>query len=96
MDKNILIGKKYIKGIDELEIKLVTDKELYTILSKEEKLKSQITFKEIKYPVKRGDVLGVIKYFTDSGEILGSVNIVSDNDIDKVSFKNRIKMIFAD
>ncbi len=96
MDKNILIGKKYIKGIDELEIKLVTDKELYTILSKEEKLKSQITFKEIKYPVKKGDVLGVIKYFTDSGEVLGSVNIVSDNDIDKVSFKNRIKMIFAD
>ena len=96
MDKNKLIGKKYIKGIDELEIKLVTNKELYTILSKEEKLKSQITFKEIKYPVKKGDVLGVIKYFTDSGEVLGSVNIVSDNDIDKVSFKNRIKMIFAD
>ena len=96
MDKDRLIGKKYIKGIKELEVKLVTDEELYAILGKEENLNSQITFKEISYPVKKGDVLGVIKYYTDNGEILGSVNIVSANDVDRASFRNKIKMIFTD
>ncbi|MDO7205025.1 hypothetical protein Q5M85_13625 [Paraclostridium bifermentans] len=27
--------------------------------------------------MKKGDVLGVIKYYTDNGEILGSIDIVS-------------------
>lgn len=96
MDKDKLIGKKYIKGLKELEVKLVADKELYTLLSKQEKLNSQITFKEIKYPVKKGEILGVIKYYTNTGEVLGSVNIVSDNDLDNVNFKTKIKMIFTD
>ncbi|MGL5329525.1 MAG: D-alanyl-D-alanine carboxypeptidase family protein [Peptostreptococcaceae bacterium] len=96
MDKDKLIGKKYIKGLEELEITLVADEDLYTILNNEEKLHSQITFKEINYPIKKGDVVGVIKYYTDSGEILGSVNIVSANDVDSASFKTKIKMIFKD
>lgn len=96
MDKDRLIGKKYLKGIQDLEISLVTDSELYTILSKNENLHSQVTLKEIKYPVKKGDVLGVIKYYTDTGEILGSVNIISNNDVDNISLKNRIKMLVND
>lgn len=95
MDKDRLIGKKYIKGIEELEVKLVAEKEFYTVLEKEESLYSQITFKEINYPVKKGDVLGVIKYYTDNGEILGSVNIVSENNVDRASFKSKVKMIFT-
>lgn len=96
MDKGELIGKKYIKGLDELEVVLRTDDEFYAILNKEEHLNSQITFKEISYPIKKGDVLGVIKYYTDSGEILGSVDIVSEKDVDKASFMTKIKMIFSD
>ncbi|MGL6106766.1 D-alanyl-D-alanine carboxypeptidase family protein [Romboutsia sp.] len=96
MTKNQLIGKKYIKGILELEVILKADKELYTIIGKEEKLNSQITFKEVRYPIKKGDVLGVIKYYTEDGEILGSVDIVSDNDVDTASLKTKIKMIFTD
>lgn len=96
MEQDRLIGKKYIKGIEELEVKLIADKELYAILGKEENLNSQITFKEINYPVKKGDILGVIKYYTNTGEILGSVNIVSANDVNSASFKTKIKMIFAD
>ncbi len=96
MQKDKLIGKKYIKGINELEVKLIADKELYTILENDETLNSQITFKEINYPIKKGDVVGVIKYYTNNGEILGSVNIVSANDVDNASFKSKIKMIFTD
>ncbi|MDO7205024.1 hypothetical protein Q5M85_13620 [Paraclostridium bifermentans] len=32
--KNDLIGKKYIKGLEELEVELRTKDELYTILGK--------------------------------------------------------------
>ncbi len=96
MQKDKLIGKKYIKGINELEVKLIADKELYTILENDETLNSQITFKEINYPIKKGDVVGVIKYYTNNGEILGSVNVVSANDVDNASFKTKIKMIFTD
>ena len=93
IDKNEFIGKKYIKEINDLEVTLVTEDELYTVLNKNEHLNSQMTFKEVTYPVKKGDVLGVIKYYTDSGEILGSVNIVSENDVNNVSIINRIKML---
>lgn len=96
MEKDDLIGKKYIKGIEELEVVLKTNDELYTVIGNDEHLNSQMTLKEISYPVKKGDVLGVIKYYTDSGEILGSVDIISDNDVDNASLKNRLKMIFSD
>lgn len=95
MDKDNLIGKKYIKGLEELEVTLVPENELYLILGKEENLNTQVTFKEISYPIKKGEILGVIKYYTDTGEILGSINIVSDNDINNASLKTRIKMILA-
>lgn len=93
---NQLIGKRYIKGLDELEVILKADNELYTIIGNEENLNCQVTYKEISYPIKKGDVLGVIKYYTDDGEILGSVNIVSENDVENASLKTKIKMIFSD
>ena len=45
--------------------------------------------------VKKGDVVGVIKYYTDDGEILGSIDIISANDVDNTSLITKIKMIFA-
>lgn len=95
-NSNDLIGKRYIKGIEELEVTLKTNNELYAIIGNDEKLNSQITFKELSYPVKKGDVLGVIKYYNNTGEVLGSVDIVSDNDINNASLITRLKMIFAD
>lgn len=96
VQKDELIGKKYIKHINDLEVTLVAEDELYAVLNKEEKLKSQITFKELTYPIKKGDVLGVIKYYTDNGEILGSINIVSANDVNNVSIINKIKMLLSE
>ena len=94
--KGQLIGKKYIKGLEELEVTLRSDDELFATLNNNENLKSQTTIKELTYPIKKGDTIGVIKYFTETGEVLGSVDIISANDIDNVSFITKIKMIFTD
>lgn len=96
IEKDKLIGKKYIKGLEELEVVLKSEDELYATLKDDENLKSQITLKELTYPVKKGDVIGVIKYFTESGEVIGSVDIISENDIEDISLLTKIKMIFID
>lgn len=96
MNKDELIGKKYIKGLEELEVELRTNEELYTIIGNEENINTQMTLKEISYPIKKGDVLGVIKYYTNSGEVLGSVDIVSVKDVDNASLITKIKMLFVD
>lgn len=93
--KNDLIGKKYIKGLEELEVELRTKDELYTILGNEENLNTQLTLKELEYPIKKGDVLGVIKYYTDNGEILGSIDIVSAKDVNDASLITKVKMLFS-
>ncbi|WP_373598088.1 D-alanyl-D-alanine carboxypeptidase family protein [Paraclostridium bifermentans] len=96
ISKNELIGKKYIKGLEELEVELRTKDELYTIIGNEENINTQVTLKELEYPVKKGDVLGVIKYYTDNGEILGSIDIISTKDVKNTSLKTKIKMILSD
>lgn len=96
MEKDTLIGKRYIKGLEELEVTLKTSDELYATLKNTENLKSQITLKELKYPVKKGETIGVIKYFTETGQVIGSVDIISSNDIDNISLITKIKMMFID
>lgn len=96
MEKDQLIGKRYIKGLEELEITLKSNDELYATLKNTENLKSQITLKELKYPVKKGETIGVIKYFTETGQVIGSVDIISSNDIDNISLITKIKMMFID
>ena len=93
--KNDLVGKKYIKGLEELEVELRTKDDLYTILGNEENLNTQLTLKELEYPIKKGDVLGVIKYYTDNGEILGSIDIVSAKDVNDASLITKVKMLFS-
>lgn len=92
--QNELIGKKYIKGLKELEVELRTKDELYTIIGNKEHINTQVTLKELEYPVKKGDVVGVIKYYADNGEVLGSVDIISTNDVDSASLITKIKMLF--
>lgn len=96
IEKDDLMAKKYIKGLEELEVVLESKDELYLVLGNEENINSQVTFKEISYPIEKGDVLGVIKYYSDTGEILGSVDIVSKNCVDNAHLKTKIKMLFAD
>ena len=94
MSKEDLIGKKYLMGIDDLEITLESEDDLIIVEKNDENINTQVTFKEMKAPIQKGDVLGVIKYYNDDGEILGSNKIISRNDLSNISLKNRIKMIF--
>ena len=94
MSKEDLIGKKYLMGIDDLEITLESEDDLIRVKKNDENINTQVTFKEMKAPIQKGDVLGVIKYYNDDGEILGSNKIISRNDLSNISLKNRIKMIF--
>ena len=96
MSKEELIGKKYLKGLNELEITLENEDDLIIIKKNDEDINTQITFKELKLPIKKGDVLGVIKYYNEDGEILATGKIISRNDLDNISLKTKIKMIFAD
>lgn len=94
MSKEDLIGKKYLMGIDDLEITLESEDDLIIVKKNDENINTQVTFKEMKAPIQKGDVLGVIKYYNDDGEILGSNKIISRNDLSNISLKNRIKKIF--
>lgn len=96
MSKEELIGKKYIKGLDELEITLESDDDLFIVKKNNENINTQVTFKELQLPIKKGDVLGVIKYYNDEGQILGVNKIVSKADLKDPSLKTRIKMLFVD
>ncbi|MGM9536425.1 MAG: D-alanyl-D-alanine carboxypeptidase family protein [Intestinibacter sp.] len=93
IERNQLIGKKYIYGIEELEVCLKVSEDLYIISREDEDIKSEVTIKEITYPVKKGDLLGIIKYYDSSGNELGRLDIVSGNSLDDVSFKTKLKMI---
>lgn len=96
MSKDQLIGKKYLKGLDELEITLESENDLIIVKKNDENINTQLTFKEIELPIKKGDVLGVIKYYNDDGEVLGINKIVSKEDLCDISLKTRIKILFAD
>lgn len=96
MSKEDLIGKKYLKGMDELEITLESEDDLIIVKKNDENINTQITFREIELPIKKGDVLGVIKYYNDDGEILGTNKIISKEDLCGISLKTRIKILFAD
>ncbi len=96
IDKDTVIGKKYIKGLNELEVPLKVSEDEYITIGKEEKLNCQITIKELEYPIEKGEIIGVLKYYTDSGEILGHVNIISEKEIKDIRLITKIKMIFAD
>lgn len=93
ISQNELIGKKYIYGIEELEVCLKTNEDLYIICNQNENIKSEVTIKEIKYPVKKGEVLGVIKYCDSNGKELGKIDIVSGNDLNEVSLQTKLKIL---
>lgn len=96
MSKDELIGKKYVKGLNELEITLESEDDLIIVKKNNENINTQLTFREIKLPIKKGDVLGVIKYYNDDGEVLGTNKIVSREDLCDISLKIRIKILLAD
>ncbi len=93
LQKGDLLGKRYVCGIDELEISLKINDDLYIVSREDEKIKSEVTIKEINHKIKKGDIIGVVKYYDSYGKELGRVDVISGNDLNKISFKTRIKML---
>ncbi len=96
IDKDSIVGKKYIKGINDLEVVMKTRDEFFAVTKDDEKLQSSVEVKYIEYPVKKGDKLGVIKYTNNTGDLIGSVDVISANDVNNISFFDKIKLIMAD
>ncbi len=94
--KDELIGKKYIYGISDMEVCLKAQNDLYIICKPNEEIKSEVTLKEINYPVKKGDSLGVIKYYNSDGIELGRLDVISENDLDQITFKNKMKIFLKE
>lgn len=90
--KNQIVGKRYLYGIPDMEVVLKTNQDLYIICKENEKIKSEITLKEIKYPIKKGETIGVIKYYDLNGKELAKLDIISENDLKDASLKNKIKI----
>lgn len=95
IEKDSFVGKRYIKGLKDLEVTLKTKDELYTVLKDDENIKSEMKIKNIEYPIKKGETVGTIKYYTNSGDLLGSVDIISGNSVDNVPLKTKLKMKFV-
>ena len=96
IQKDQLIGKKYIYGIPEMEVCLKAQDNLYITCKQNENIKSEVTLKEINYPIKKGDSLGVIKYYNSDGIELGRLDIISENNLDEITFKNKMKIFLRE
>ena len=77
----------------ENKVTLKAEEALYIVCNEDEDIKSEVTLKEINYPIKQGELLGVIKYYDSNGNELGKLNIVSKNNLDEISFKNKMKIL---
>lgn len=96
IQKDQLIGKKYIYGIPEMEVCLKAQDNLYITCKQNENIKSEVTLKEINYPIKKGDSLGVIKYYNSDGIELGRLDIISENNLEEITFKNKMKIFLRE
>ncbi|WP_455543323.1 D-alanyl-D-alanine carboxypeptidase family protein [Intestinibacter sp.] len=96
IQKDELIGKKYIYGISDMEVCLQANNDLYIVCKPDEDIKSEVTLKEINYPVKKGELLGVIKYYNSNGVELAKLDIVSKNDLNEITFKNKMKIFLKE
>ncbi len=87
LDKDQQIGKSYISSVEELEVVLKAEEDLYLCIKKDETLKAKSTYKDLAYPIYEGDEVGQITYFTENEQNLGQTNIVSDSDACEMDFK---------
>ena len=88
---NLGVNKLMKKDTNNTKEKLDLSKNV-----RDEEIKSEVTLKEINYPVKKGDLLGVIKYYNSNGTELGKLDIVSQNNLDEISFKNKMKIFLKE
>ncbi|WP_145993126.1 D-alanyl-D-alanine carboxypeptidase family protein [Tepidibacter mesophilus] len=95
IEKNTFIGKTYLYGESELEVKLKTEEDLWIVKKDNEKMERSIILDKLTYPINRGDKIGKINYYTQDRVNVASVDIVSDSEIKTIPIKIRLK-IFMD
>ena len=86
---DIVSSSSVYEAKNGMRVTLVPDKELSSMLpvdiDVETEIKKTITYKTSKKPVapiKKGDILGVVKY-EYQGEVLGEANLLANNSVDK-------------
>ncbi len=83
------------KGTKE-SLNLVYEKDLGTVLKKssQSNIVEEIKINEnIEAPISKGDILGTISYSVENSP-LGSVNLIADTDVSKITLVNIFKKIF--
>ena len=93
--KGDIIETPFVDGIDDFKITVKVDKDLYGVVSDNENINPKVVFKNMNYPIHKGDIVGVAKYYNDSGKFVGSVDVKSESNIGCIPLKDKIKIKVA-
>ncbi|EIS9421005.1 TPA: D-alanyl-D-alanine carboxypeptidase family protein [Clostridioides difficile] len=93
--KGDIIETPCVDGIDDFKITVKVDKDLYGVVSDSENIYPKVVFKNMNYPIHKGDIVGVAKYYNDSGKFVGSVDVKSESNIGCIPLKDKIKIKVA-
>lgn len=95
--KNNVLKNIIVKGSNITNVDLFAENDYFVLKKKGEELKYEINFdipEFIKAPLKRGDVVGKI-LVTQNGNILKEINVVINQDVDKLTYKQSIDKIIS-
>jgi len=98
---NLVYANEFIKNLDissgdSKYLSLITSEDLYTVINKDKlnEIDSSISIKDYNLPVKKGDVLGKIKYSLGD-EIIGEVPLKAAFKVDLVIIEDTNLTLFA-
>jgi len=98
---NLVYANEFIKNLDissgdSKYLSLITSEDLYTVINKDKlnEIDSSISIKDYNLPVKKGDVLGKIKYSLGD-EIIGEVPLKAAFKVDLVVIEDTNLTLFA-